>query len=72
MSARQTSGACRGVLAGCLCSAVLEYAENETGIVERARPGDPFALRIRVRGAVARVSLDPETRTIFVWRLYAA
>jgi hypothetical protein len=58
-------------LAARICKAVLDYAESGAGFVERVTPGDPNALRIRVHGAAARIRLDPETRTIFVWRIFA-
>jgi hypothetical protein len=58
-------------LAARICSAVLELAETGAGHVERASAGDPHAFRIRVRGAAARIRLEPETRTIFVWRIFA-
>jgi hypothetical protein len=49
----------------------LEYAESGAGQVERVSADDPYALRIRVRGAAARIRLDPEARTVFVWRIFA-
>jgi hypothetical protein len=53
------------------CGAVLEFAENGSGIVERTMTGDPMQLRVRVRGAAALIHLDAESRTVFVWRIYA-
>lgn len=58
-------------LAARICGAVLELAESGTGHIERALPGDPRLLRLRVGGAVALLRLDPSTRTLAVWRIYA-
>lgn len=58
-------------LAARICEAVLAYAESGGGHVERVSAADPYVLRIRVRGAAARIRLDPETRTVFVWRIFA-
>ena len=53
-----------------ICKAVLELAEGRPAWIERVRPGDPSLIRVRVRGAVALVRVDAESRTIFVWRMY--
>lgn len=58
-------------MAGRICAAVLEYAETGSAIVERANAQNMFELRLRVPGASAQIHLVPETRTIFVWRIYA-
>lgn len=58
-------------LAARICGAVLEFAENGSGFVERTMPGDPTQLRVRVGGAAALIRLDVETRTVFVKRIYA-
>jgi hypothetical protein len=58
--------------AGRICAAVLEYAKAGTGTVERGNPHNMFELRLRVPGAAAQIQLMPETRTIFVWRIYGS
>jgi hypothetical protein len=58
-------------LATRICRSVLDYAESGAGHVERVSAADPYALRLRVPGAAARIRLDPETRTVFVWRIFA-
>ena len=55
-----------------VCSAVIAFADGRPVYVERAREGDPSLIRIPVRGGVALARIDTATRTLFVWRIFAA
>ena len=50
-------------------AAVMNFVATGQG-AERMNPSDPRQLRIRVTGADARLYLDPETRTVYVVRVF--
>lgn len=55
-----------------VCKAVIDLSEGLPVPVERVRPGDRLLLRVRARGGEALVRIEPETRTLLVWRVYPA
>jgi hypothetical protein len=58
--------------AGAICAAVRQFAETATGHIEVLRSGDPNLVALRVREGFALVRINPATRTIQVYRIYAA
>jgi len=59
-------------LAESICKAIRRYAETGDAIVERAAPGDPYQIRIRVVGASAIARADISSRTLYIWRIYSS
>lgn len=51
-------------------AAVRTFVTSFAGDVERTE--DPHVLRLRVRGAVAVLRLDPPTKTVHVMAIFAA
>ncbi len=51
-------------------AAVQRFAETGEGQVARLSTDDAVTLRLRVSPYVARLTLDPSERTLFVWIVY--
>lgn len=50
-------------------AAIMQFSATGRG-AERVSPTDPRQIRIRVIGAEARLYLDPETRTVYIVRVF--
>ncbi len=57
-----------------VCMAVIAFARDGSGTIERARPDgdDPFPLfRIRAQGGFALVRVELDEAALYVWGIYA-